>query len=143
MYETEIQKSGGCKADQWELYQTQTYPILLKVKVSQSCPTLCNRMDCSLPSSSVHGILQTRTLEWVAVPFSRGSFLTQGSNPDFPHCRPILYHLSHQGSPRILEWVAYPFSSGYSPPRNRTGVFCSLGRFFTTYFTKFTQILFL
>ena len=46
MYETEIQTSGGCKADQWELYQTQTYPILLKVKVSQSCPTLCNRIDC-------------------------------------------------------------------------------------------------
>ena len=45
-----------------------------KVKASQSCPTLCNLMDCSPPGSSVHGILQARTLEWVAVPFSRGSF---------------------------------------------------------------------
>ena len=44
-----------------------------KVKVSQSCPTLCNLMDCSPPGSSVHGILQARTLEWVDVPFSRGS----------------------------------------------------------------------
>ena len=43
------------------------------VKVAQSCPTLCNPMDCSLPRSSVHGILQTRILQWVAVPFSRGS----------------------------------------------------------------------
>ena len=35
----------------------------------------------------------------------------QGSNPGLPHCRQILYQLSHKGSPRILEWVAYPFSS--------------------------------
>ena len=41
--------------------------------VSQSCLTLCNPMDCRQPSSSVHGILQARTLEWVAISFSRGS----------------------------------------------------------------------
>ena len=39
----------------------------------QSCPTLCDSMDCSPPCSSVHGILQTRILEWVAMPSSRGS----------------------------------------------------------------------
>ena len=38
-----------------------------------SCPTLCDPMDCSLPGSSVHGILQARILECVAMPFSRGS----------------------------------------------------------------------
>ena len=43
------------------------------VKVTQLCSTLCNPMDCSLLGSSVHGILQTRILEWVAIPFSRGS----------------------------------------------------------------------
>ena len=37
------------------------------------CPSLCDPMDCSLPGSSVHGIFQTRILEWVAVPTSRGS----------------------------------------------------------------------
>ena len=42
-------------------------------KVAQSCPTLCHPMDCSLPGSSVHGIFQTRVLEWVAISFSRGS----------------------------------------------------------------------
>ena len=42
-------------------------------EVAQSCPTLCNPMDCSLPGSSVHGIFQTRILEWVAISFSRGS----------------------------------------------------------------------
>ena len=45
----------------------------MKVLVNQSCLTLCNLMDCSLPGSSVHGILQARILEWVAIPFSRGS----------------------------------------------------------------------
>ena len=39
-------------------------------KSLQSCPTLCNPMDCSLPGFSVHGILQARTLEWVAISFS-------------------------------------------------------------------------
>ena len=39
----------------------------------QSCPTLCNPMDCRPPGFSVHGIFQTRKLEWVAVSFSRGS----------------------------------------------------------------------
>ena len=38
----------------------------------------------------------------------QGIFPTQGSNPDLPHYRQILYQLSHKGSPRILEWVAYP-----------------------------------
>ena len=41
--------------------------------VAQACPTLCDPQDCSLPGSSVHGILQARMPEWVAVPFSRGS----------------------------------------------------------------------
>ena len=55
------------------------------VKVTQLCPTLCNPIDYT-----VHGILQARILEWVAFPFSRGS------NPGLPHCRQILYQLSHK-----------------------------------------------
>ena len=39
-------------------------------EVTESCPTLCDVMDCSLPGSSVHGIFQARVLEWVAIPFS-------------------------------------------------------------------------
>ena len=58
-------------------------------------------------------------------------FPTQGSNPGLPHCRWILYQLSHQGSPRILEWITYPFSSGSSWPRNRIRVSCIAGGFFT------------
>ena len=44
-----------------------------KAKIAQWCLTLCDLMRCSLPGSSVHGILQARILEWIAIPFSRGS----------------------------------------------------------------------
>ena len=47
-------------------------PHHIYVLVTQSYPTLCNPMDCSLPGSSVHGILQARILEGVAIPLSRG-----------------------------------------------------------------------
>ena len=42
-------------------------------EVPQSCLTLCDQMDCSLPGSSVHGVIQARIMEWVAISFSRGS----------------------------------------------------------------------
>ena len=61
-----------------------------------SCVQLCDPMDCSLWDSSIHGIFQARVLEWVAISFSRGIFLTQGSNPGLPHCRQT--YLSHRGS---------------------------------------------
>ena len=100
----------------------------LDMKVAQLHPTLCDPMDCI-----VHGILQARILEWVAFPFSRGSYQTQESNPGLPHCWQILYQLSHKGSPKILEWVACPFSSRSSRPKSRTGVSCIAGRFFTNW----------
>ena len=59
-----------------------------EVKVTQSRPTLW---------LIVHGILQARILEWVAL--LQGIFTTQGSNPGLPHYRQILYQLSHKGSP--------------------------------------------
>ena len=97
-----------------------------EVKVTLSCPALCDPMDYT-----VHGILQARILEWVAFPFSRGVFPTQGSDPGLLHCRQILYQLSHKGSPRIQEWVAYPFSSRSPQPSNQTGVSGIAGGFFT------------
>ena len=61
------------------------------------------------------GILQVRILEWVAMPSSKGSSQPRNKTPGLPHCRQILYCLSHQGSPRILKWVAYPSSRGNFP----------------------------
>ena len=71
---------------------------------TQSCPTLCNPMDCSPPGSSVHGILQARTLEWIVISFSRGSSQSRESNPHLLHCRQILYQLSHLGRPCAWRW---------------------------------------
>ena len=59
----------------------------------ESCMTLCDP-----PGSSVHGLLQEKILEWVAIPFSRGPSSSHGLNPGLLHCRQILYLLSHQGS---------------------------------------------
>ena len=57
------------------MLETVPYKLAWKVKVlvTQSCPTLCDAMDCSQPGSSVQGIPQARILEWVAILFSRGS----------------------------------------------------------------------
>ena len=65
--------------------------LLVLSEVAQSCRTLCDPMDCSLPGSSVHGIFQARVLEWAAISFSMGFFQTQGMNPSLLHCRQTLY----------------------------------------------------
>ena len=69
----------------------------------------------------------------------QGIFPTQGSNPGLPHCRWILYQLSHEGSSRILEWVGYLFWSGSSWLRNWTGVSCITGGFFTSWAIREAQ----
>ena len=108
----------------------------MKVKVPQPCLNLCDPMDYT-----VHGILQARILEWVDLSVLQGIFPTQGSSLSLPHCRQILYQLSHQGSPSILEWVACPFSSGSFRPRNWTGVSCTAGGFFTSWATREAHII--
>ena len=69
--------------------------------LSRSCPTLCYNMGCSPPGSSVHGILQARILEWVAMPSSTGS-LQPRDQTQVSRTAGGFYHLSHQGSPN--EW---------------------------------------
>ena len=72
-----------------------------KSEFAQSCLTLCNPMDCSLPGSSVHGIFQGRVLEWVANFFSRGSSWPWDQAQVSRLVGRHFYHLSHQGSPNI------------------------------------------
>ena len=60
--------------------------------VNMLCPTLCNPMDCSSPGSSVHEISQARTLEWVAISFSRGSSWPRDWTCVSSTSRQILYH---------------------------------------------------
>ena len=67
--------------------------------VTQSCQTLCDTMDCSLSGSSVHGDSSGRNIEVGYHALLQGTFPTQESNLGPPHCRLILYHLNHRGSP--------------------------------------------
>ena len=67
-------------------------------EVAQSCPTLCVPMDCSPPGSSVHGILQARILEWVAISFSKKN-CTKKDLHDPDNQNGVLTHLE----PDILE----------------------------------------
>ena len=60
----------------------QCMKVKTESEVTQSCPTLCDRMNCSLPGSSVHGIFQARILEWVAIAFSIGSITMNKSSED-------------------------------------------------------------
>ena len=78
--------------------------VRLRVSVTQSCPTLRHPVDCSPPGSSVHGILQARRLEWVAISSSRGSSRprdqTQASCVSCIAGR-FFYRLNHLESPKV------------------------------------------
>ena len=76
-----------------------------KCLVAQSCPTLCEPMDCSLPGSSIPGDSQSKDTEVGCHVLLQGIFSTPGLNPGFSHCRQIFYCLSHPVRPRIQEWV--------------------------------------
>ena len=110
----------------------QCMKVKSECEVAQSCPTLSDPMDCSLPGSSFHGDSQGKNPGVGFHALLQGIFPTQGSNPGLLHYRWILYHLSHQGSTRILECIPYPFYRVSSPPRNLTGVSCIAGGFFTS-----------
>ena len=71
----------------------------MQALVAQSSLTFCNRMDCSLPGSSVHGILQARVLEWVAISFSRGS--SQPRDQTHVSCTGRWILVGHPGSPHV------------------------------------------
>ena len=118
----------GCKLPQvhnWsftDIQGTQNGDKYTCVLVIHSCLTLCNHMDYSLSGSSVHGILQARILEWIVMPFTRGSSQPRDRTPSsLPHYKQVLYHLSHQRSPvfalfRFL-WTNYSsFYTFINPP---------------------------
>ena len=86
------------------LYLDIPYPysrslcVIFLCLVTQTCSTLCASMDYSPPGSSVCGDSPGKTTGVCCHALLLGIFLTQGWNPDIPHCRWILYQLSHQGS---------------------------------------------
>ena len=108
---------------------TSMYVLCL---VAQSCLILC---DHSPPGSFVHENSSDKNIGVSCHSLLLGIFPNQGLNPALLHCRQILYHLSHQGSPWILECIAYPFSRGSSTPRNWARISCIAGIFFTSWAT--------
>ena len=81
--------------------------------VAQSCPTLCDLMDCNPPDSSVHG--DSRHEYWSGLPFpSPGDLPNPGIEPRSPALQVDSLLSEPLGNPRIQEWVAYPFSRGTS-----------------------------
>ena len=75
----------------------------------QSCLTLCDPMDCSLSGSSVHGVLQARMLEWIAMPSSRESFPPRDGTPiSYVFCidKQGLYHWYHLGMKDFISTVS-------------------------------------
>ena len=86
--------------------------IYILCLVTPLCLTLWDPLDCSLPGSSVHGDSPGKNTGVGCHALLQGIFPTQGSNTDLPHCRQILYCLSHQGSIRILTCI-YAYANIY------------------------------
>ena len=86
--------------------------------VTQSCLTLCDPMDCSPPGGSSHGIFQTRMLEWVAIPYSRGSSWPRNWTWVCHIAGETLYYLSHQGS--MFTKCCYFYFISFYPPHSPT-----------------------
>ena len=96
-----------CSSHQIQALHSIGMFLSLCVSVTQSCPTLCNPMDCSPPGSSVQNSPGRNTGEGSLSLFQQ-IFLTQRSNPGLLHCRQILCHMSHQGSllqSRTVLWI--------------------------------------
>ena len=99
----------GCEYESMCVSVCMCECVCVSVCVSLSNLTLCDPLDCSLPGSSVHGILQARILEWVAMPSSRGSSQPRNQT-GLPHCRWILYHQSQSNHTPIIKENVWYFS---------------------------------
>ena len=102
--------------------QLKPYPLFAVLcLVAQSCLTLCDLMDCNPPGSSVRGDSPSKNTGVSFHALLQGIFPTQRLNSGLPHCKQILNHLSHHGSPGILEWVAYPSPEDLPDPGIKPG----------------------
>ena len=112
-------------------YKSILYVSIINIFTTILCSVLCldvqcYPMDCSLPGFSVHEDSSGKNTGVGCHALFQGIFPTQVSNLGLLHCRWIICHLSHQGSPTILKWIPYLFSRGSSWLRNRTRVSLTL-----------------
>ena len=102
-------------------YKNKTVCAMQHVNLSSLCAILsCSIVDSLQlldwsPPGSIHGDSPGKNTGVGCHALLQRIFPTQGSNPGLPHCRHVVYHLSHQGSPRILEWVALSLLQGNFP----------------------------
>ena len=135
----------NCQAGKAGNAESIIFSMCVHAQALQSCLTLCDPMDCSLPGSSVRGVLQARILEWVAMPSSKGSsqprnrtYVSSTAGNSLPTeppgrlCNPMDYTVHGIPQARILEWVAFLFFRGSSQPRDQTQVSHIAGGFFTS-----------
>ena len=105
-----------------------------QLESAQLCLTLCYPLDCSLPGSFVHGDSPGKNERMAGHSRLQGIFPTQGSNPGLPHCRQILYSLSHQnvfGGKKIQAWKLEPCYLSHRGHENVShGEFMSLNLYF-------------
>ena len=97
-----------------------SYPHGFCDKLLQLCPTLYDTMDCSLPGSSVHGIIQARILEWVAMPSFRGSSWPRDRIHVSCLGRQVLYDYHHLGNTFMTQWNLIT-SQGLTSKYHHTG----------------------
>ena len=121
-------------------YLLQCMKVKSESEVTQSCWTLSDPMDCSLPDSSVHGIFQARVLEWVAIAFST-EYTSEVAQSCPTLCDPVDCSLPGSSIHKILqarrlEWVTISFSRGSSQPRDLTRVSRIGGRHFNLWATR-------
>ena len=120
-----------------ELSRKLSYAVPCHAQSLQSRLTLCYPMDCSLVGASVLGIFQTRILEWVAMPSSRGS--SQPRNQTQVSCIAggfFTICATREVHEYWSPWIPYPFPRGSSRPRNWTGISFIAVRFFTSWLTR-------
>ena len=111
-----------CYTTQWVSY------TCIRVKVAQSCPTLCDPMDYS-----VHGVLQTRIPEWVVFPFSKGASQPRDQTQTSRTAGGFFTSWGTREAQEYWSEEAYPFFSESSWPRHWTGVSCIADGVFTNW----------
>ena len=115
-----------------------SWKLAAAAKLLQSCPTLCDPIDGSLPGSSIPGILQARTLEWVAVSFSNAwKWKVKVKSLSRARLSVTPWTAAYQAPPSMgfsrqeyWRWVVFPSPRDLPWPRDLTDVYCIAGGFF-------------
>ena len=124
----QLVRNAGTKLDLWLVPEVESGLMGLNSvpvesdAISQSCPTLCNPLDCNSPGSSVHRISQGRILDGVAISFSRGSSWARNQTL---HCRQILYGLSHLCKNGV--WIELGYSTSSWRPQHSLTMWEGMG----------------